>query len=158
MLGQLLRSVRCRRISGPPSVNDMKTPSNVEENKALVHRFFTAIESGDFRVFDEIVAQDYNDHLAGQSPGRENLKKYFTGLRTAFPDMTLPITAMVAEGDKVAVLNSVRGTHRSDFASFIAKGNKVDAQAFQLYRIENGQLAEHWEVADFMTLFQQLQR
>jgi len=28
--------------------------------------------------------------------------------------------------------------------------------AFQLYRIANGQLAEHWEVADFATLLRQL--
>lgn len=131
--------------------------SDIERNKALVRRFFAAIEGGDLAVFDEIVAEDYNDHLAGQSPGRENLKKYFAGLRTAFPDMTLPISAIVAEGDHVAVLNSVRGTHRGDFGAFKAKGNAIHAAAFQLYRIENGRLAEHWEVADFMTLFKQMQ-
>lgn len=131
--------------------------TNIEQNKALVRRFFEAIEQGDFGVFDDIVAEDYNDHLAGQQPGRENLKRYFAGLRTAFPDMTLPITAMVSEGDQVAVLNSVRGSHRQDFAGIPAKGNPIDAAAFQLYRIENGRLAEHWEVADFMTIFKQLQ-
>jgi len=135
----------------------MKTASNIEENKTLVRRFFTAIENGDFRVFDEIVAENYNDHLAGQTPGRETLKRYFTGLRSAFADFKLPITAMVAEGNLVAVLNSVRGTHKGDFAGIKAKGNFIDAMAFQLYRIANGQLAEHWEVADFMTLMRQLQ-
>jgi predicted SnoaL-like aldol condensation-catalyzing enzyme len=133
-------------------------PADLEQNKALVRRFFAAIEAGDLPVFDEIVAEEYADHLAGQLPGRENLKKYFAGLRQAFPDMTLPISAMVAEGDLVAVLNRVRGTHRGDFGAFKAKGSKVDAAAFQLYRIENGLLAEHWEVADFMTLFDQMRR
>ena len=38
----------------------------------------------DLTVFDQIVS-DYNDHLAGQSPGRENLKKYFSRFGTAFP-------------------------------------------------------------------------
>jgi predicted SnoaL-like aldol condensation-catalyzing enzyme len=131
---------------------------DTERNKALVRRFFAAIEAGDFQVFDEIVAQGYDDHLAGQQAGRENLKKYFAGLRMTFPDLKLPISAMVAEGDLVAVLNHVRGTQRGDFGAIKAKGSKVDAQAFQLYRIENGQLAEHWEVADFMTLFDQMQR
>ena len=37
----------------------------------------------DLTVFDQIVSEDYNDHLAGQSPGHENLKKYFIGLSTA---------------------------------------------------------------------------
>ena len=134
----------------------MKTDSQIETNKALVRRFFTAVENADFRVFDEIVAQDYDDHLAGQSPGRETLKRYFTGLHSAFVDLKLPITTLVAEGNLVAVLNSVRGTHQGDFAGIKAKGNRIDAMAFQLYRIANGRLVEHWEVADFMTLMNQL--
>jgi steroid delta-isomerase-like uncharacterized protein len=131
--------------------------SYIEENKTLVRRFFTAIESGDFQVFDEIVAQDYDDHLTGQSPGRETLKQYFAGLRSSFPDLRLPILAIVAEDDRVAVLNAVRGTHQGDFAGLKATGRTIDAMAFQLYRIKNGQLAEHWEVADFASIMRQLQ-
>jgi predicted ester cyclase len=122
--------------------------SSLEENKALVRRFFAAIESGDFRAFDEIVTQDYNDHLAGQSRGRETLKQYFAGLHSAFAGLKLPISTIVAEGDQVAVLNAVRGTHKGDFAGLKATGREINAMAFQLYRIESGQLAEHWEVAD----------
>jgi len=110
--------------------------SPIEENKALIRRFFTAIESGDLRVFDEIVAEDYNDHLTGQSPGREILKQYFAGLRSAFPDLQLPISAIVAEGDRVAVLNAVRGTHKGEFIGLKATGGRIDAMAFQLYRIQ----------------------
>jgi predicted ester cyclase len=132
--------------------------SALESNKALVRRFFSAIEAGDFEVFDEIVAEHYQDHLAGQSPGRQMLKRYFSGLRAGLPDLTLPIWQLVAEGDRVAVLNSVRGTHRGEFLGIAPTGNAVDAMAFQLYRIEGGQLAEHWEVADFATLMRQLNR
>src|SRR6266498_379214 len=128
----------------------------IEENKVLIRRFFAAIERGDLNDFDHIVSEDYNDHLAGQSPGRESLKKYFTGLRTSFPDLKLPIIRMVAEGDHVAVLNRVRGTHKGNFLTVAPTGNRIDIMAFQLYRIENGQLAEHWEVADFATMMQQL--
>jgi predicted ester cyclase len=130
---------------------------NIEENKALIRRFFTAIERGNLTVYDQIVSEDYNDHLVGQSPGGENLKKYFTGLRTAFPDLELPIIRMVAERDHVAVLNLVKGTHKGDFQSVTPTGNRIDVMAFQLYRTENEKLAEHWEVADFATMMQQLQ-
>jgi steroid delta-isomerase-like uncharacterized protein len=128
----------------------------LEHNKALVRRFFSAIEHGDFAVFDQIVSDDYDDHLAGQNPGRAALKRYFTALRSAFPDLMLPITIMIAEGDHVAVLNSVQGTHRGAFAGREPTGHRVDAKAFQLYRIANERLAEHWEVADFATLLRQL--
>lgn len=88
-------------------------PTPIEENKSLVRRFIHAIELGGFAVFDEIVSLDYNDHLAGQSPGRENLKRYFAGARSAFPDLELPIIYMVAQGDRVAALTGFRGTHKA---------------------------------------------
>lgn len=132
--------------------------SQAELNKQLVMRFFAAIESGDFTVFDEIVAKDYDDHLPGQSRGRDLLRTYFLGLRQAFPDVRFPVHAMVAEGDRVAVMNSINGTHSGDYTALGLKatGNRIDAMAFQLYRIEAGQLAEHWEVADFATIMRQL--
>jgi steroid delta-isomerase-like uncharacterized protein len=129
---------------------------SVEANKLLVRRFFAAVESGDFGVFDEVVAEDYDDHLPGQSPGRDTLKSYFGGLRAAFPDLRLPISQLIAEGDRVAVLNAVRGTHLGEFLGIAPTGRTVDAQAFQMYRIQDGRLAEHWEVADFTTLLRQL--
>lgn len=129
----------------------------IDANKALVRRFFTAVENGDFDVFDEIVAENYDDHLPGQSPGRETLKSYFRSLRAAFPDLRLPISQIIAEGDRVAVLNSVQGTHRGAFLGIAPAGRRVDAPAFQLYRVEGGRLAEHWEVADFATLLKQLE-
>ena len=43
--------------------------SPIEANKRLVRKFFAAVEDGDFEAFDEIVAEDYNDHLPGQTPG-----------------------------------------------------------------------------------------
>ncbi|WP_259065840.1 ester cyclase [Mucilaginibacter sp. X4EP1] len=135
--------------------NEKKSPT--EENKALVLQFFSAIENNKMDLFDKIVAKDYDDHLPGQTSGREVLKKYFVGLHAAFADLQLPVWAMVAEGDKVAVHNSIKGIHRADYGGFKAKGNPVNALAFQLYRIENRQLAEHWEVADFATLVQQIQ-
>ena len=131
--------------------------SSTEENKSLVIQFFSAIENNKLEMFDQLVAEGYNDHLQGQTPGREILKKYFAGLHTAFADLQLPVWAMVAEGDKVAVHNSIKGIHRADYGGLKAKGNPVNALAFQLYRIENGQLAEHWEVADLTTLLRQIQ-
>src|SRR5258705_9053877 len=112
------------------TVKEGSMSSPIEENKALIRRFFTAIESGDLRVFDEIVAEDYDDHLAGQSPGRETLKQYFTGLRSAFPDLQLPISAVVAGGDRLPVLNCVRGTHKGEFIGLKATGRRIDAMAF----------------------------
>ena len=130
--------------------------TSLEASKALVRRFFNAIETGNLDAFDEIVGEHYDDHLPGQSPGREALKRYFAGLRAAFPDLKLPIEQIIAEGDRVAVLNSVQGTQQGAFLEMPPSGRPIDVMAFQLYRVEAGQLAEHWEVADFASLIRQL--
>lgn len=59
--------LRSRLISGSQNMT-----TNIAHNKALVRHFFAAIEKGDLSVFDDIVAEDYNDHLTGQQRGRSN--------------------------------------------------------------------------------------
>src|SRR5258706_12870403 len=59
--------------------------SNIEENKELVRRFFAAIEGADFQVFDEIVAKNYDDHLAGQRPGAKLSNSISAALTRPFP-------------------------------------------------------------------------
>lgn len=132
--------------------------SLTDANRAIVRRFFAAIESGYLSAFDEIVAEDYDDHLPGQARGRNVLRAYFTMPRMALPDLKLPIHDIVAEGDRVAVLNSVTGTHRCEFPALRLQptGRVIDAMALKLQRIENGRMAEHWEGADFAALMRQL--
>ena len=84
--------------------------TDTEANKALVKRYFTAIEEGDLTALDEVVSTDYQDHAPGRQPGRGALKAAAQTLRAAFPDMTSTVTHMLAEGDLIAVRNRVTGT------------------------------------------------
>jgi len=131
--------------------------TDIEANKAVVLRYFDAFNRADFSQLDQIVTADYGDRLEGQAPGIHVIKSYLEGLKASFPDFTWTIEQIVAEGDRVAVMNRVSGTHRADFGGLKATENKVDFRAFQIYRIEGGKLAEHWEVADFATFQAQLE-
>lgn len=134
-----------------------KQPNDdIEANKAVVRRYFDAFNRADFSQLDEIVTADYGDRLEGQAPGIQVIRSYLQGLKASFPDFTWTIEQIVAEGDRVAVMNRVSGTQVNDFGGLKATGNKVDFRAFQIYRIEGGKLAEHWEVADFATFQAQL--
>ncbi|MBL7858132.1 MAG: ester cyclase [Cyclobacteriaceae bacterium] len=149
----------CLFLSQEVSAQKKKTTSSdLERNKELVRSFFRATESGDFGDnFDKIVAEDYKDHLRGQEPGRDNLKAYLKGVRNGFPDMKWPIYYIIAEGDLVVVFNSFEATHANDFGPWKATGKRVKMDAFQLYRIVDGKLAEHWEIPDLVTLQKQLE-
>lgn len=133
------------------------TPDHdIDANKAIVLRYFDTFNRGDFSALGEIVTDDYGDRLEGQAPGIDVIRSYLEGLKASFPDFTWTIEQIIAEGDRVAVMNRVSGTHLHDFGGLQATGNKVDFRAFQIYRIQGGKLAEHWEVADFATFQSQL--
>ncbi|MER8765482.1 ester cyclase [Mesorhizobium sp. M0012] len=84
------------------------------------------------------------------------MRGYLEGLKSSFPDFTWTIEQIIGEGDRVAVMNRVSGTQVNDFGEIKATGNRVDCAAFQFYRIADGKLAEHWEVADFAKFQEQL--
>jgi predicted ester cyclase len=130
--------------------------TDTEANKALVKRYFTAIEDGDLTALNEVVSTDYQDHAVGRQPGRAALKAAVQALRAAFPDMSSTVTHMLAEGDLIAVRNRVTGTQHGPLGELRATGNHVDFTALQLFRVERELIVEHWEIFDETSFTQQL--
>jgi len=133
-------------------IKDTTMATDLETNKATVRQFFGAVERRDFKVFDQIVVENYAHNIEGMPIGREGLKSYFSGLCGAVPDLTMPILDLISEGDTVMVRNRVRGTHEGDFGPLKATGKTFDIAAFHLYRLKGGRLAEHFEVVDMAAL------
>src|SRR5436309_13790577 len=88
---------------------------SVEENKALVRRFYAEIDAGNIDAMDELVAEDYLDHspppFPGLGSGREGLKQAFRIFWEATPGRH-EIEDQVAEGDKVVTRITAVGRHR----------------------------------------------
>ena len=130
-----------------------------EENKAIVRRFIDeVINKGDLGVIDELVSPSMVDHSAppGLPSGPEGTKQMLTMFRTAFPDLNGTLQGLLAEGDKVAVRYTTRGTHQGDFTGIAATGKQVTIEGIEIDRIEDGKVVEHWESMDMMALMQQL--
>lgn len=132
--------------------------SDVEANKALVRRFFaTVFNAGDVDAADDLVRADYLQHNPIAPPGREGVKTFVRGLRAAFPDLQLEIADLVAEGDRVVTRIVGRGTHTGgEFLGLPPKGRAMVATSIDIFRLEGGQLAEHWDVLDVQGLIAQL--
>ena len=79
-------------------------------------------------------------------------------LFNAFPDLHYTIDHLIAEGDKVAVSCTARGTHKGEFLGVPASGNQVMYKEIFIYRISNGMLAEGWVVVDVAGLNEQIIR
>jgi steroid delta-isomerase-like uncharacterized protein len=130
-----------------------------EENKALVRRFYAAIDDGDLEAMDELVAEDYLDHhppFPGLPPGREGLKVAFQVFLTATPGRH-EIDDQIAENDKVVTRLTAVGTHQGDLPGPLpATGAALRETAVAIHRIVDGRIAEHWSDRDDLALMQQL--
>jgi predicted ester cyclase len=92
------------------------------------------------------------DHnaFAGDPPGLEGVRHRFTGWQAAFDDAEEAYLAMVGEGDTLAVLYDLHADHKGGFLGIRATGNHVVIPGIEILRFEDGMMAEHWGIYDFM--------
>ena len=130
-----------------------------EENKALARRYVEeAINKGNLAVIDELTAADYVEHspFPGQAPGIEGEKQLISMLRAAFPDLHSTIEDLIAEGDKVVLRATARGTHKGEFMGIPPTGKQVTVTEIHIIRFVGGKGVEHWGEVDMMGMMQQL--
>lgn len=129
-----------------------------DDAKSLVRRFDDELGAGNLDVIDELVADDVIDHeeFPGLGPNKEGIKRFFAMLRSAFPDLRLEVREMLADGDLVSVRAIATGTHQGDFLGLSSSGKHIEVQVFDILRLRDGQVAEHWGVLDAMAMMQQL--
>lgn len=129
---------------------------SVETNKELVRRFYETIQQEDYEALKDFCHPDFVFYSQVDTPfyGAEGLieseKKNFD----AFPGFKMPIKAMLAEGDQVAVYFIFEGTHTGiPFAGVPATGKNVRFSLMMLLRIADGKIIEkraHFDVRDIL--------
>jgi steroid delta-isomerase-like uncharacterized protein len=131
-----------------------------EMNHAIVRRFVeNAFNGRDLTLLEEIVAEGFMNHdppFPGLPSGREGLKQSFAGFWSAFPDIEATTEQLIADEDKVALLVSLRGTHRGELMGTPPTERKVSVCVVEIFRLASGQIAERWGVVDRTALMKQL--
>lgn len=130
-----------------------------EENKAALLRVWDEVYvHGRLDAIGELVRDDVIAHeLDGDVHGLEAFVQYAAPYLAAFTDLSVTIEDVVAEGDRVAVRWTDRGTHAATTDEFgPPTGAQVEFQGITLYRFEDGKVAELWDVMDSLGLMRQL--
>jgi predicted SnoaL-like aldol condensation-catalyzing enzyme len=104
-----------------------------EKNKKLVlDAFDTLFNKRDYAAAEKYWSPNYIQHSAHIEPGRDGL---FNLIRNSPDTLRYEHQLIVAEGDYVIVHGRFSGT-----------GRPVSWIAADIVRIEDGRLAEHWDV------------
>ena len=120
---------------------------SIEANKALVRRMFEEIYNrAHYEVADEVFAENYVSHngLGVTVLGPEGIKRIAAMQRAAFPDQISSIEELIAEGDLVVVRGKDTLTHKGEFLGYAPTGKTFSITWIDIFRIENGRLAEAW--------------
>lgn len=130
----------------------------IEENKRIVRNFYEEVfHRRDLSVADRFMHNDYIQHNPDADQGITGFIDFHKGFFDAVPDFCATVIQMVAEGDLVYVYNRITGTHTGEgFLNHPPTGNKIAFDAVDMFRLREGKLCEHWDVADTRALFTQV--
>lgn len=128
-----------------------------DENKALVRRYIDAFNDGDVDRVDELCTENFAYHGPDQEfTGREAAKGLMRMYRGAFSDARLTILDQISEGDKVVTRCRATGTHDGTLGEIPATGKSVSVSILTMHRVQDGQLAEEWEVFEELQMLEQM--
>jgi predicted SnoaL-like aldol condensation-catalyzing enzyme len=115
-------------------------------NKRLVYDFFRVVfEAGHMELADTYLAESYIQHNPNLPTGRAAFVEFFSKFAKPQPIETklkAPVVAIVAEGNLVVITFVREGKDPKD------PTKKFTTTQFDMFRIENGKIAEHWDHAE----------
>lgn len=129
-----------------------------EANLATLTKFAEAVTTGKFDLFKETVSAQNVDHdpAAGQVQGPEGYRFFFSGLRTAFPDMNVALETLVADDESIAFAYTLTGTQNGPFMGIAPTGKKIKVRGMQISKFKDGKMVERWGSTDELGILQQL--
>lgn len=116
-----------------------------------------ALNAKNYSVLPELLHDDYVYRTPGEElVGAAALEGLFRMYHTAFPDLRVRIDDMFGEGARVATEFTLSGTNEGEMMGMPATGRQVSVSGVIHSRVEDGRIAEEWELVDMATLMQQL--
>jgi predicted SnoaL-like aldol condensation-catalyzing enzyme len=123
--------------------------STEEENKASFRRYIEEVWNQDRleladEIFDRYISHQPDGPTLDRGP--EDVKHFVSEFRSAFPDFRIRIDDQIAEGDKVMVHATIRGTHQREFRAMAPTDKEIEERGFSVFRFsEEGKVVESWD-------------
>jgi steroid delta-isomerase-like uncharacterized protein len=131
---------------------------SIQMKKQVVLRYWHELWNAKNReVIDQIFIQFPGIHLAaGQAHRPPDMHTWFEHALESFPDVQFTVHHLLAEGEFVMAHWSYVATHTGTFLGIPATGKQITDTGMNLFRIEDGKIAEFWIIQDSLGLLQQL--
>jgi predicted ester cyclase len=122
----------------------------------LLDRYVAAVNAHDTSRFGEIHTENYIQH-SGRSPnGLAAQIENFRGIFGRMPDVQAKVEDRIIAGDKVVARMTFSATHTQPLQGIAPTGRRFTLRTIDIWRVENGKFAEHWDIVDALGLQKQL--
>ena len=114
---------------------------------------------GNLETLGELTSPDLVEHQdfgPAHAAGAAGVKAVVTSLRRAFTDFHLAIDDLVVDGDTVWLRMTATGVNEGSFMGHPPTGRAFQIQVFDVIRLEDGLMVEHWGVPDRLAVLLQL--
>jgi len=123
---------------------------------ALLDRYVAAVNAHDPVAVADLGTEAYIQH-SGRSPsGRQAQVENFRGIFARMPDLELRADDRVVAGDRVAARMSFSATHTQPLQGIAPTGRRFTLRTIDIWRLEDGKFAEHWDLVDVAGLQKEL--
>lgn len=114
---------------------------------------------GNLEVVDDLTSPALVEHQEfgpRHAPGAEGVRAIVTSLHRAFSDFHLAIEDLTTDGDSVWLRMVATGTNEGSFMGHAPTGRPIRIQVFDVIRVEDDRMVEHWGVPDRLAALLQL--
>jgi predicted SnoaL-like aldol condensation-catalyzing enzyme len=123
--------------------------NDLEDNKRLVRNLIEEAFNGrQPAAADKYLAETYIEHNPRLPQGLAGQKQFVAGVLARSSDYRGEIQDLIAEGDRVMARIQWTGTQDSPSQGLPPSARKISFATADIFRVEGGKLAEHWDVVD----------
>jgi predicted ester cyclase len=135
----------------------------IDRNKTTIRNLFSeVINTGRLDLCARYLASNRVDHQdyglpPGAADGHEGFQRVLGGFCDAFPDLTLRIDFVVADGEKLVAYVTTEGTHLGPFMGAPATGKRFKVRGADIFAFNDaGLVSDHWGAFDTLGMMMQL--
>ena len=135
---------------------------DLETNKAIALRLIEVFNGRRLDLLEDVLHPEFRGRgisaFAPDGPevGPGARRKLYEMFLQAIPDARGEVLDVVAEGDKVVLVDRFSGTHHGKFLGRPGTGDRIEWMAIHIYTIRDGKVLEDAVMTDALAMMRQL--
>ena len=154
-------------VTGLLFTGGLVSPALAQSNsspQSLAERFAATLSAHDIDEFAALFSDSYVNHqVSAAAPPRaaevtpkQGTVAFFKARLAGLPDLKVTIEVTVTNKDHAAASFVYTGTHKGMWFGIAPTGHAIRFTSCDIFRVQDGQIAEHWGMGDIAGVLAQL--